>query len=344
MCDRNINGGIDNPNLVPAEWTIDGFKMIFDKEVLNQITAIHFCGVFGEPILNNDLIDMCEYTKNINPDIFIGIYTNGSARNSDWWISLAKALPVNHKVEFALDGLSDTHSLYRVGTSFEKIIDNAKTFIEAGGIAHWIYIKFKHNQHQVEEASRLAKESGFSSFSVKNSKRFSNRYTVLDKKGAVSHHIEQPDHTIVKFIDKNKLSNYRSWPKGDRIDCFVLKDKEVYIDANYTMLPCCILASFLYSNYDRELYKAYNVYDESPSIDAGRLAQSNIYETIAELGGLENIDASKHGIKNIMQRQVWNTLWKNKWDNKESAACILLCSEDTPFISIRDQKVYNVSI
>ena len=38
MCDRNINGGIENPNLKTAEWDIINFKRIFNLEVLNPLT------------------------------------------------------------------------------------------------------------------------------------------------------------------------------------------------------------------------------------------------------------------------------------------------------------------
>ena len=55
---------------------------------------------------------------------------------------------------------------------FNKIIENAKTFIDYGGNAVWQYIIFNHNIHQVEEAKHKAIELGFSSFTLKDSSRF----------------------------------------------------------------------------------------------------------------------------------------------------------------------------
>ena len=39
-----------------------------------------------------------------------------------------------------------------------------KSFINAGGSIPWEYLVFKHNQHQVEDAKKLAKELGFQEF------------------------------------------------------------------------------------------------------------------------------------------------------------------------------------
>ena len=98
--------------------------------------------------------------------------TNGSARTQDWWRDLAKTIGTDGYVIFSIDGLEDTNYLYRKNTVWEKIIDNAKAFIDAGGIAHWEYIVFEHNQHQIEEARRLSEQMGFQKFQVKTSSRF----------------------------------------------------------------------------------------------------------------------------------------------------------------------------
>ena len=54
------------------------------------------------------------------------------------------------EVWFAIDGLEDTHSIYRQGTNWKKIIDNVMTFVDAGGKARWDMLVFQHNEHQVE--------------------------------------------------------------------------------------------------------------------------------------------------------------------------------------------------
>ena len=340
MCPRNIHGGIDNPNLKVNDWTYNDFISIFSKEVTDQLEFITFCGTFGEPIMNNDLIDMCQYLKVNAPHVIVKINTNGSARSTTWWKKLAKSLPESHHVTFALDGLLDTHHLYRIGTSFEKIIENASAFISAGGIAEWMFIRFKHNEHQVDEARELSKKIGFKEFILKDTRRFQNsNFKVLNKDGSFSHNLEPPSNVITKPVPKISLENYQSWDNADKINCFVFNRKEIYIDANFTVLPCCILAAFLYTNYDKSILIENNLYDETSVNDVGLNTQKQLYEIIDELGGLESLNSKKIGIKNIIDTNEWQTIWKNKWNTKKSAACILLCSLKSPYVSVYDQYV-----
>jgi hypothetical protein len=334
MCLRNIHGGIDNPSLVLNEWTIDDFKNIFNLEVLAQIKRVIFCGDFGDPILNNDLILMCRYLKD-NSDVSITINTNGSARNSLWWGDLANALPTDHYIEFALDGLSTTHGLYRTGTDFHTILRNAGDFMKAGGKAHWMFIKFKHNEHEVEPARNIATELGFSSFIVKNSRRFGKQFPVLDRQGNLTHYIEQSTTSITQPVEFVNLKDYKSWASD--ISCFTLDNKELYIDAHMHVLPCCLIGSFLYANYDVDLYSKYNLIDNTSITSIARQVQLEVFDTIVELGGLVALDATAYSIKDIMSSEVWQTLIKQKWTTDSSAPCTILCGNKSPFISIADQ-------
>jgi sulfatase maturation enzyme AslB (radical SAM superfamily) len=157
-----------------SEYYENGFIVlsnIFTNELIDQISSVYFCGNFGDPILNKDLPKMCLHLKEHKPTMRVAIHTNGGARNSDWWEELYHSLPENHRIVFALDGLEDTHHLYRIGTTYNGVIKNAKTFINAGGIAEWCFIKFKHNEHQENEARARANQSGFKYFTLKNVKR-----------------------------------------------------------------------------------------------------------------------------------------------------------------------------
>jgi uncharacterized radical SAM superfamily Fe-S cluster-containing enzyme len=334
MCLRNIHGGIDNPSLELNEWTLDQFKHIFNPEVLAQIKHVIFCGDFGDPILNNDLIGMCQYLKD-NSSVRITINTNGSARTTKWWADLAKAMPVNHRVEFALDGLSKTHSLYRIGTDFNSIIRNAVAFMEEGGIADWMYIKFKHNEHEVDDARNVATTLGFNSFHVKNSKRFGKQFPVLDRAGEITHYIEQPTNSNIQPVEFVDLKDYKSWTSD--ISCFTLNNKELYIDAHGHVMPCCLIGSFLYANYDVELYKKYNLIDSTSIIGIAKEVQVEVFNTIRELGGLDTLNTNNHSVKGIMSSEVWQTLVQQKWTTNSSAPCTILCGSNSPFISIAEQ-------
>lgn len=341
MCPRNIHGGIENPLIKNSDWTLEDFKTIFSNEVLAQLEKITFCGTFGDPMMNNDLIAMCGYIKDHAPHMDVRVHTNGSARNTEWWKSLVDALPKKHEVIFALDGLEDTQHLYRVGTSFNKIIENAKTVIAAGGNAVWMFIRFKHNQHQVEQARTMSAELGFKDFVLKNTRRFDGeKFVVLDRDGKPTHFLEQPTDNVVRFVNKKDLENYQEWKNATDVSCFSKNDREIYIDANFTLMPCCIMSAFLYTNYNQSTLEQYNLYDPATSINSvGSMIQSQVFEIIEELGGLSNLNAKDHGIKNIINRSQWQTMWEEKWKTNSSACCTILCSTDSPYITLDEQQV-----
>ena len=337
MCPRNIHSGIENPSLTINDWSYDDFVRIISPEVLTQIKELNFCGSFGDPMMNNDLIKMCEYIKLTAPHVNVGIHTNGSLRSKAWWERLAKALPVNHTVEFALDGLADTQALYRVGTDWNKIIQNAKIFMAAGGNADWLFIRFQHNEHQVAEAERIANELGFNCFRIKDTRRFETaKFPVVDKDGNTLYYLEPPTSTTLKFVNRANLEDYTSWKNKTDINCFALNKKEIYIDALYTVLPCCILAAFIYTNYNKEILKQNNLYHDLSNVDIGGKIQKQVFEIIEELG---NINATQRTIKDIVDDATWQTIWNTKWENAESFGCIALCSVDSPFGNIDDQKI-----
>ena len=335
MCLRNIHGGIDNPNLVLTDWTLERFQNTFTDEVLDQVSCINFCGDYGDPIINSDLLEMCRYISAKKSSLEIVINTNGSAQTTQWWISLAGALPKKHRVVFALDGLVDTHSLYRIGTNYNTIIKNAKAFIGSGGNAEWVFIRFKHNQHQVDEARSISSELGFSKFSTKDSKRFGKKFPVLDRKGVINYYIEPPINSDIKPVEFLDLKNYKEW-KTD-ISCFAVDSKELYIDANGYLMPCCLIGSFLYANYDVELYRKYGVIDETSITSIAREVQLEVFSIIQEFGGLDALDSKKHSIKNIMRTDVWQKLIRHKWDDNSSSTCKILCGNNGPFIKISEQ-------
>lgn len=326
MCNRNINGGQDNPLIKIHNWSFDDFKTIMSEEVLRQIESYYFCGNFGDPILNNDLIKMCAWSKVTAPTVQVAIHTNGGARNTDWWRTLAHALPADHRVVFALDGLEDTHHLYRVGTDFNTVIENAKAFISEGGRAEWVFIRFKHNEHQVERAQQLSKELGFDNFVLKNSSRFilEPRVNVVNRQGTVTHFIEPATDVPLKFIDKKIIDAYKQVVENSVIDCKAQRQKEVYIDAYGDMFPCCWLGSVPYSYINP---------DDALEVRTEMLKQH--HEMVAKLG---NINTKQQSIKSILESHAYQTVWNDYWTTNKLITCARTCG-DGNFAKPKDQIV-----
>ena len=279
MCARNFHGGLPNPKLVESNLLLPEFKQLLDVEFLKQLKSMSMCGNFGDPMLNPDLIPIIEYIVSINPDIDLHVHTNASARTIKWWEDLAKALPKKHLVLFGIDGLEDTHHLYRTGTSFKTIIKNAKAFIAAGGKARWNFITFKHNEHQLETARQMSKDLGFESFQEKQTSRFIGNpyFEVYDRNGDVTHKLEFPTEQKIAFIDKKTVENYKQAVASCTISCEVEQEKSVYIDAQGVLWPCCFLASvpYQYSTPERLVWKFMN--DSYDSLN----------ETLKAFGGID---------------------------------------------------------
>jgi hypothetical protein len=228
-------------------------------------------------------------------------------------------LPKDHVVIFGIDGLEDTHGVYRVGTDFKQILKNAKAFIDAGGIAEWVFIKFKHNEHQVDEAKALADSIGFQRFSVKNSSRFltDDKFPVLKPNGSIDYYLEPPTENKIVFVTKDLVKKIDQWVEEVDIDCYVLKNKELYIDAHRILWPCCFLASTPYN------------YNEPNSIifDLKNRALEEYKSLVNGLGGLETLNLLDHKLQDIVESTRWQTIWQEKWKNKQLLVCAKTCGK-----------------
>lgn len=229
MCARNIQGGVQNPFITLAEISLEQFKYWFPKDFIENLKKFYICGNLGDPILAKDIIPIFSYVKSLNPGISCSINTNGSARSFEFWSGLAS---LDVKVRFGIDGLADTHPLYRIGTNWNVIIKNCKTFIDNNGYAIWDMLVFKHNEHQINDCRNLSIELGFKEFYSKHTARFRDEYlTVIDKNGMSINKIYPTEKS--KQIKPNLLSN--------NISCKSKSEKSIYVSATGNLSPCCWL-------------------------------------------------------------------------------------------------------
>lgn len=235
MCPRRIQGGPLNPFIHLDEITLDRFKQWFPVNFIQQLDSLFMCGNLGDPIVSKDTLEIYEYIRTINPNIRLAMHTNGSARDPEWWSKLAQ---LKVKVTFGIDGLADTNHLYRVSTDFDKIIANAKAFIEAGGFAKWHMLVFKHNEHQVETAEQMSKDLGFRMFTTKHTSRFKGDYLqVIDEQGRPTHRLEptQKSRDMIPLVEKSQQETKPT------IVCKAVKNKQIYVSACGNVSPCCWL-------------------------------------------------------------------------------------------------------
>lgn len=225
----------------------DFFKNIPD-EVYKQIKIMFFCGNLGDPCSAPNFLEVCRFVKSKNPNLTIKISTNGGLRSKEFWAELATIVGDRSEVIFAIDGLADTNHIYRVNVRWEKIIENVKSFVSAGGKPYWQYITFKHNQHQVEEARQLANELGFQKFIVKPSHRFAlDESFGIERYGVDNIKIEPPEeehltHKVIFHRKPKTLEALKTESNDSEINCHVIADySSVYIDHEGHLWPCCYL-------------------------------------------------------------------------------------------------------
>lgn len=181
MCARHIDGtSIVKPDLPMRSISIDDFIQIAeDIGPHTRKINCNLCGTIGDPIAHPQIEKIINYSAE-NYKV-VTLDTNGSLRDTKFWTRLGEKHQQVLKqgngrrgieVNFSIDGLEDTNQLYRINTDYNKIIDNAQAFINAGGKAIWKFIIFEHNQHQVNEAKQRADDMGFAEFSTLVSSRF----------------------------------------------------------------------------------------------------------------------------------------------------------------------------
>lgn len=263
QCDRNQNGGADNPYLTNAELFIDDYIRILSPDFVQQLDHIYMCGNLGDPCIAQDTVLAYEYFRRHNPNIFLSMNTNGGARTPEWWMSLAKVFGRKGKVTFSFDGLEDTNHLYRQNVNWKKCMENSQAFIDSGGRARWEYIIFAHNEHQIEEAKDLANSMGFEEFRTKKTGRFfstvkhqgKEEHQGVNRKGEQTQNLQKPSNVNVNNALKHESNIVNSYGSMDKyydttpIQCKAAAKKEIYITAEGDIFPCCWTAGQQYKWY-----------------------------------------------------------------------------------------------
>lgn len=193
---------------------------VFDEEKIKKLNKMFMCGNYGDPAASKHTLDIYREFRRINPNIVLGMNTNGGIQTTFWWYELAKIMnqPQDYVV-FSIDGLEYTNATYRRNVNWDKLMSNARAFIEAGGSAHWDMLVYRHNQHEVDSCEQHARDMGFTWFRAKVSKR------------GFTESLQFPVGWQPITVNTGV------------INCHALKEQSVYIDAQGNLVPCCWLGA-----------------------------------------------------------------------------------------------------
>jgi len=252
QCPRNLFGYPFNSGYEETNLSLELVKKSFSPQFISQLKHILVNGNLGDFTSNLESLDIIQYFKSHNEKLRIEISTNGSARNAAFWADLAQFSYT--EVQFCLDGLEDTHHLYRQDTDYNKILQNAKTFMDNGGHAIWKMIKFDHNSHQIEQCRELSKSLGFANFLLIDDGRCVG--PVFDRDGKLSHIMgDWAGDTVIENIIADKSNRNKEFfisphVPGTTYSCFSKNQKSIYIASDGKVYPCCFMG-FNPEKYDK---------------------------------------------------------------------------------------------
>ena len=315
MCDRNMNGEGINPHLNLDELTLDDCKRMFEPKFISNLEAMYMCGNHGDPIVARDTLEVFQYFRKHNPNIWLSMNTNAGARDEQWWKDLAECFGNRGVVYFSVDGLRETNHIYRQNVIWDNVERSMKSFINAGGRARWDYLIFQHNEHQVDEAEALSKEWGFEQFRKKKSGRFittkqkkKTEHQAVSKKGDKSSVIAMPkqkknQNAVVNKAEKiiKKHGSIEQYYDNTEVFCKSLNEKEIYVSAEGIVTPCCWTAGRMYKWWQKD-----------PKVQ-------QIWDYIDGAGGKDAINMKLNGIEKVLETGFFDDI-KASWSKPSCAA------------------------
>jgi len=314
MCDRNMNGGDDNPHITNAELSLEDCKRIFKPEFIAQLNTMYMCGNLGDPIVAQDTLEVFQYFREHNPTMWLSMNTNAGARDEAWWTELAQVYGRMGAVIFSVDGLRDTNHIYRQNVVWDNVERSMRSFINAGGRARWDFLIFQHNEHQVAEAETLANAWGCERFIKKKSGRFitsdlkpKNEHQAINRKGLDTQKLEKPtqvqNQNLALLKQKEIEKSYGSMANYlDKcsVNCKVAKQGSIFVTAEGLLMPCCWTAG-----------RMYKWWHPDPRVE-------QIWDHIDFAGGKQGINIIDNDIKTVVNGKLIKSI-SGSW-NKESIA------------------------
>jgi MoaA/NifB/PqqE/SkfB family radical SAM enzyme len=290
--------------------TLDLIRNLITDPVMKSVREVEFCGTIDEPLAHPDFLEILQILFDANPNLFIRIHTNGAVRNKEFYSKLARILTMfrSHEVRFSIDGLEESHRLYRGDLDYNKILENAKTFISVGGLAVWQMLQFPWNEHEVETCDAMAKEMNFKKFIFRRDRTHSSSFTV-------------------EYIKEKRLKNEPAPPKFNPVElnlveddsiilCHYKTEKMVFVNHEGKLFPCCFMSN----------------------MNITRLSEMSLQfnNNVTNVYG-EDFNSLHHHSATEIMNHVWfadklTASWNNKYadENAKLLVCSKSCGQTAP--------------
>ena len=309
------------PNLVQRSVSFEEFKTWFPHDLMLRIKTWIFCGTYGDPMAAPDIYEILQYVCQYNGTIQLN--TNGGLRPEALYKKIGELFAsschqsdgtIAHRaITFSIDGLSDTNHIYRRNVVWDKVWANLMAYVGTDAPAHWDFLKFKHNVHQVDEARALAKQYNIY-FMPKNPFGVDKvSMPVYNKSLNLDYVIEHATDNGYPTYIPAPLEWIAPFPKKIEeegvIKCYskdlVTSETLIYVDSLGYVLPCCFVA----------------VGTVGTVFDWG----TQIQKIQAGMGEINNLN--KHPLAEILDSGVLE-IWSNSWKDKSINACWIFCGKN----------------
>jgi radical SAM protein with 4Fe4S-binding SPASM domain len=226
---------------------LDLYKKIIDELSPELVWLILYFQ--GEPFLNKSFLEFVKYAASKN------LYTATSSNAHYFTDEMAKATVESglDRLIISIDGTNqETYSKYRKGGQLSKVIEGTENLLkwkkELGvQTPHiiWQFIAFKHNEHQIPEIKKLAKEIGVDELGIKTAQIYD--YQTSNEFIPENEDLSRYSKTETGYQIKNKLLNqcWRMW-RGSVITWDGL------------VVPCCFDkdATHRFGNISKQSFKS----------------------------------------------------------------------------------------
>lgn len=316
-----MNSPIVDQRLIHTDISFENFKSWFPEKVVNNIYNWILCGNLGDPMACKDVLKIVEYIATNSPGN-IQINTNGGLRSKTLYKQIGNIFVNNNignrNITFSIDGLADTNHIYRRNVDWNKVWENLMSYVSTGARAHWDFLHFKHNSHQVDKAREIAEQHGIN-FVLKNPFGVDGTaMPVYDRNLKFVYNIEH--HTLHQFpsyipADPNYVAEFPVKISAEGvINCMSKRTDpyeqtellEIYVDALGRVFPCCFVGNRMFI---RHMGDAIQVQEIQKTIDD----KNNLHHYSLE-------EIFKNGVLDI---------YSKSWKTKSIAVCWNQCGKNT---------------
>jgi MoaA/NifB/PqqE/SkfB family radical SAM enzyme len=257
QCHRTDENGLGKQDWLPlVQWDLKTFKKAFSVQELKKVNTFKFCGTWGDPVMAKELLEICKYIIKSNNHTRIGIDTNGSIRDEEWWWNLGVVCGPRLEVVFAVDGIDQKmHERYRRFTNLSKVLENMETLSMTKARVTSQTILFKHNQNYKEEIKKLVRNHGSSHHSFVVSDRFDKnpdgKRSFINEFGN-SDFLEQADDDL---LPNGKVAGTNKRVLDYNITCrWAIPRNEIVVNPDGQVMPCCFHANAHYKGRTDKTY------------------------------------------------------------------------------------------